>query len=452
MIPFPISEASPVEHCADLPEAADCVVIGGGVTGVMTAYWLARAGQKTVLLEKGRVAAEQSSRNWGWIRQQGRDPAELPIMVEAARHWRELAPQLDTDIGLTQGGVLYLANCVNSLGAYETWLPHAKANGVDSVLLDRAALGGLLPGVKGDWPGALWTASDMRAEPWLAVPALARLAVANGVAIRENCAARGLDLSAGRVAGVVTEDGLVRTSAVVVAGGAWSRLLLQSCGVHIPQLSVRASAGATEPLPEVTQIAVADDHMAFRRRADGGYTLASAGFHEMLVGRDAFRSLPKYLPQLRADPFGSRILPWAPHGYPDGWRTKRRWSVDAPGPFEAIRVLNPRPHMGRLRRTGRAFGAAIEGLGEGLGEVRLRAAWAGMIDTMPDLVPVIDSAETVPGLTVATGMSGHGFGIGPGMGRVVADLVMGAVPGHDLTRFRLGRFSDGSAIDLGPAL
>ena len=83
--------------------------------------------------------------------------------------------------------------------------------------------------------------------------------------------------------------------------------------------------------------------------------------------------------------------------------------------------------------------------------MRLRAAWAGMIDTMPDVVPVIDRVAAVPGLTVATGMSGHGFGIGPGVGRIVADLVLGRPPGHDLTRFRLGRFSDGSPIELGPS-
>jgi hypothetical protein len=69
-----------------------------------------------------------------------------------------------------------------------------------------------------------------------------------------------------------------------------------------------------------------------------------------------------------------------------------------------------------------------------------------MIDTLPDVVPVVDRVEKLPGLTIATGMSGHGFGIGPGMGRVVADLVAGNDPGHDLTRFRLSRFTDGSAI------
>ncbi len=448
MIPFPISELSAPEHLSPLPETADCVVIGGGVVGVMTAYWLARAGQRVVLVEKGRIAGEQSSRNWGWIRCQGRDPDELPIMVEAARHWRDLAPQLDSDIGLVQGGVLYLAKDAAEMESYAGWLPVAQSCDVDTVLLDRAGLADLMPGLRGDYAGGLWTASDMRAEPWLAVPALARLAAREGAVIRETCAARGLDRQAGRVTGVLTEAGRVATASVVVAGGAWSRLFLQGCGVKIPQLSVRASAAATGPLPDVSQIAAEGRGTAFRRRADGGYTLAPGGFHELFIGPDAFASLPSFLPQLRRSPFGTRYLPMAPRGYPDAWGTTRRASPDRPGPFEAIRVLNPRPNMARLQRLVREFRAHFPALPE----VTLNCAWAGMIDSMPDLVPVIDHAATVPGLTIATGMSGHGFGIGPGIGRVVADLVMGHDPGHDLRRFRLGRFSDGSKIDLGPAL
>jgi len=75
-----------------------------------------------------------------------------------------------------------------------------------------------------------------------------------------------------------------------------------------------------------------------------------------------------------------------------------------------------------------------------------------MIDAMPDVVPIVDRVQAISGLVVATGMSGHGFGIGPGIGRVVSDMIQGNEIGHDLTRFRLSRFSDGSAIRLGPAL
>ena len=106
---FPFTLSRRVLSGAVPPPAADVVVVGGGVIGVMTALFLARAGVRVVLLEKGRVAAEQSSRNWGWIRAQGRDPAELPIAMEARRLWSDIAADLDEDIGLRTTGVTYLA-------------------------------------------------------------------------------------------------------------------------------------------------------------------------------------------------------------------------------------------------------------------------------------------------------------------------------------------------------
>jgi glycine/D-amino acid oxidase-like deaminating enzyme len=444
----PVQLVAPVNFPGPPPAETDVVVIGGGIIGVMTAYHLAGRGLRAMVLEKGRIAGEQSSRNWGWIRCQGRDPAELPIMVEASRDWAALAAETGAEaLGFQRSGVLYLANSARDLARFEAWLPHATALGLDTRMLTRAEVRGLLPGHAADWPGGIWTASDGRAEPGRAVPALAWLAAAKGVRIVENCAVRRLDIAAGRVAGVATEVGRIACTSVVLAGGAWSSLFLRNEGIALPQLSVRATVAATAPLPEVFPGNAADAHFAFRRRLDGGYTLAPGHFHEVLIGPDAVRHFAKYLPQLRADPFGSRYLPASPKSYPDAWTTPRRWQADAASPFEACRVLDPRPHQASVERIAQAFGAAFPCLGE----VRIAKAWAGMIDTMPDVVPVIDCAP-VPGLTIATGMSGHGFGIGPGVGRVVADLVAGRATGHDLTRFRFSRFSDGSPIRLGGAL
>ena len=78
-------------------------------------------------------------------------------------------------------------------------------------------------------------------------------------------------------------------------------------------------------------------------------------------------------------------------------------------------------------------------------------AWAGMIDVTPDQVPVLDETP-LPGFYIATGLSGHGFGIGPGVGRVMADMILGRAPQHDLRRFRFSRFSDGSRVELGPSI
>ncbi|MEM9576045.1 MAG: FAD-binding oxidoreductase [Pseudomonadota bacterium] len=443
-----ISLKTPVTYADRQPTEADVVVIGGGVIGVSTALFLARKGQRVVLLEKGRIAGEQSSRNWGWIRQQGRDPDELPLMKEANRLWRSLAAETNVDIGLTQGGVTYLAEDEAALDRYAAWLPFAQDLEIDTRLLSAQETEALIPGMSKSYAGALYTASDMRAEPWLAVPALAGIAVREGAQIIENCAVRCLDISGGRISGVITEQGRIRASEVVLAGGAWCALFLANHGVHLPQLSVRATVAATTALPVVFPGGAADRKIAFRARCDGGYTLAAGGFHELLVGPAALRALPKFLTQLRAEPFGTRFLPFAPKGYPDAWLTQRRWDGDMPSPFEAQRVLDPKPNARKVDALQQGFARLFPDLPS----FRIADAWAGMIDTMPDLVPVVDRIAQVPGLTVGTGMSGHGFGIGPAMGRVLAALVLGEETGHNLHRFRFERFRDGSEMQLGPAL
>ncbi|MFK7743434.1 MAG: NAD(P)/FAD-dependent oxidoreductase [Roseobacter sp.] len=446
--PFPLSLHTQVAYPGPPPAQADVVVIGGGVIGVSTALFLARAGQRVVLLEKGRIAAEQSGRNWGWIRQQGRDLDELPIMMEANHHWRALAADTNVDIGLTQSGVTYLARTQDQLAAYEAWRNKAKGAGVDTTLLSAAQTAHLVPGMSKLYAGALHTPSDMRAEPWVAVPALAGIAARAGAQLVENHAVRCLDLHAGKIIGVFTETGKIATSQVVLAGGAWSSLFLANHGVQLPQLSVRATLAATSNLPVITPGGVADDTIAFRARQDGGYTLAPGSFHELMIGPSAFRDLPKFLTQLRADPFGTRFLAKAPKGYPDAWGTPRRWDADMVTPFERMRVLNPTPNAAKLAKLKREF-ARLFPL---LPDFAFKCTWAGMIDTMPDLVPVVDRVDAIQGLTLGTGMSGHGFGIGPAMGRILADMAMGRPVGHDLRRFRLARFSDGSQIDLGGGL
>lgn len=442
----PIAAHAAPQFRDPLPPAADVVVIGGGIAGVTTALYLARGGLSVVLCEKGLVAAEQSSRNWGWVRAQGRDEAEIPVMLTARRLWHGLAQDLGDVLGLATCGVSYLARDEATLARYEGWLAVARRHGLDSRILGRDELARALPHEAG-WVGALQTPSDMRAEPGTAVPAIARLAAREGVTIREHCAVRALDVQAGRVCGVMTEDGPIRADRVLLAGGAWSGLFAGNAGLGLPQLSVRATVAATAPLPEVWPGAATDPGFAFRRRADGGYTLAPGTGHDFWTGPAAFRHLRAFLPMIRRDLSQTRLQPIAPAGYPDAWHTPRRWRPDQTTPFEAMRVLNPTPNPRRLRRLQRDFAAAFPRMGVPV----LRAAWAGMIDTTPDQVPVLDETP-IPGFFIATGLSGHGFGIGPGVGHVMARLIQGRDPGHDLARFRFARFSDNTPIALGPDL
>lgn len=443
---FPFATLPPIRFPGPPPLHTDVVVVGGGIIGIMTAWHLAARGLQVVVCEKGRVAAEQSSRNWGWIRKQGRDPAELPLVIDALEQWPALSAETGDRIGFRRTGVLFLARSEQEMADHAAFMAHARAHRLDTVLLTAAEVADKL-GPAGGWVGGMWTASDARAEPWVAVPLIARRAAERGVRIVEGLAVRGLDRAGGKVIGVVTEHGRIRCGAVVVAGGAWSRLLLGAEGVALPQLSVLSSVAATVPLPEVFAGNALDSVFAFRRRADGGYTIAPWASHDFFIGRDAFASLRAYLPVLRQDWRHTGFRAAAPAGFPDAWGTARRWSADGPSPFERCRILNPAPNLRVLGRVQDAFARAFPALGR----PALAATWGGMIDTLPDVVPVIDRAP-LPGLFIATGMSGHGFGIGPGVGRAMADLVTGATPPHDLGRFRLARFGDGSVLAPGPGL
>ncbi len=442
---FPITSAQAPRYVGALPDEVDLIVIGGGIIGICTALYAARSGTKVVVLEKGLVAAEQSTRNWGWIRQQGRDPAEMPIMAEALQLWAELSEETNDQIGLRTAGVTYFAKSASALAGYEKWHPHAAENGVTSTILSSAEIAAMFPDLSDAPIGGLHTATDCRAEPWVAVPAIAEIAIREGVQIIEHCAVRCLDITDGKVTGVMTEKGRVAAPRVVLAGGAWSALFLRNHGIQMPQLSVRSQVVATEPLANVGESAVSAKRLAYRRRSDGGYTLAPAGAPDLYVGPDAVRALPKYLNQLKEDPFGCMLLPNAPKGYPDGWTTKRRWKADDVSPFEHLRILDPKPTTRVIAKLAKDFQTMFPHLGE----VRIKTAWAGMIDTMPDIVPVVDHGP-IEGLVIGTGMSGHGFGIGPAMGRVLADMSAGRPTGYDLTRFRFNRFTDGTVMVPGP--
>ena len=321
----------------------DVAIIGGGIIGCSTAYFLARSGVSVAVFEKGRIGGEQSGRNWGWVRQQCRSPVELPLMMQSLRLWKELPAQLGEDIGFRQGGTLYLAENEAELAGLAEWLAVAREHGLDT-RSSRAANSRPRSPPGDRWTGALYTASDGRAEPSRATRAIARGAKAAGAVIASRTAVRGIESAAGRVAGVVTEHGRVAARAVVCAAGAWTRLFCGSLGIRVPQLPVLNSVARTAPAPELLAGQAWSPAIAIRRRADGGYTVAHGHTSIHSIVPASFREgLNTCRHSARA---ASRCgSPWAARSSARSRRPRAGRSI-AKSPFERERVLIRR----RMRR------------------------------------------------------------------------------------------------------
>jgi glycine/D-amino acid oxidase-like deaminating enzyme len=441
---FRFNDTMPVTFCDELPEKADVIVIGAGVIGISTAWYLRQQGLTVLVCDKGRVAGEQSSRNWGFVRVTVRDPAEVPIAQDSLRCWDEISQSIDDDTGFTRQGILLLAETESEMADCEAWMTVAAQYGVDTHLFGATDVAKHIRGAGDGWRGGIVTPSDARAEPFKAVPAIARGLQQRGGLIRENCAVRTLDMAAGKVCGVVTEHGRVRTDAVVCAAGAWSNLFLGNHGIRFPQLTVRGTVVRTAAADEIYPGAAGLKDVFLRRRQDGGYTVTSEWF-DHTIGANSFRYFRDFMRTLATGShIGMRLgSDAAQRGIMDG-----KWSGSEPTPFEAHRVLNPAPSGVGVQKIRKHLAKRVPQLAD----IEFVETWAGMVDATPDIVPVMDQVETHPGLFLASGFSGHGFGIGPGAGKVMANLVTGRDTGFDLSRFRFSRFADGSKIRPGPAI
>jgi glycine/D-amino acid oxidase-like deaminating enzyme len=201
---------------------------------------------------------------------------------------------------------------------------------------------------------------------------------------------------------------------------------------------VRASVARTSVVENGPTPALWDGPTAFRKRADGGYTIADGAPIVVPLTPDSFRYFLHFVPMMKMEWKGIRLK--LNQRFFAEWQEAAAVPWDRPSPYEAVRILDPLPDqkyldalLARLRSRYAAFAGAS-----------LEQSWAGFIDVMPDAVPVISEVEKVTGLIVATGFSGHGFGISPGAGHLVADIACGTKPIADPREFRLSRFFDGS--------
>jgi glycine/D-amino acid oxidase-like deaminating enzyme len=431
---MPIPSLKDIVPDKALPIETDVVVIGGGIIGVSTALYLAKEGLRVCVCEKGKIGAEQSGRNWGWVRQMGREDAEMPLSLVSLGIWRSFSEQYGVDLGYRESGITYLSKTAKEIKQAEGWAETGNRHKLPQTVSRDNEIATLLHGIQPGFRMALHTASDGRAEPSLAAPGIANVAQAHGAQIYTQCAVRGIETNGGKVTSVVTERGEIRCKKVVIAGGAWTRLFLGNLGINFPQLKLLGSVARVEGVTGVPDMPVGGGGFAYRPRLDGGYTIARRGLNDAHITPDSFRLFFDYMPVFLKswDELSLKIG----REFLKEWSVPRHWKLDEPSPFEKVRILDPMPNEQFIEKALKTLSKAFPEFEK----AKITHQWAGLIDATPDGMPVISEIEGHSGLFISSGYSGHGFGLGPGAGLLTAQIVAGTKPCVDPEPYSFRRF------------
>lgn len=419
-----------------LPPTVDVVVVGSGITGAATAAAVAARGASVVLLDKERgPAREGSGRAQGSLRVQGRHGAEFPLAQEALKLWTEAAE--DGDFELVTGGNLYFRTSDDELPVLRHLVSEAHQAGLTDVeLLDAEQTREIIPCATGPFLGAMWSPVDAHCQPEKGTEYYVRRARRSGAHIAYNIKVTQLLEAGGHITGVNTTAGPVRAHAVVVAAGVWTPYLAKTVGLKVPIMPVIMSELETEPVkPLFTQTIRAVGFGARQRPC--GRVVVSAGLNAKVthgVSLTDLNGLRYWLPRamtfrrnLRLGLDTGRILQQLRHRTTLG--------------TELIPDKSPEPAVDRP-----LVDSSLTRLCNVIPELRgARAAryWGGLVDMTPDGLPVIDGTAGPSGLTLITGLSGHGFTLGPAIGEIAADLSDTGTTSRPIDAFRLSRYTSG---------
>ncbi len=369
---------------------ADVVVIGGGVEGTSIAYQLAKRGTNVTLLEARQLASAASGASAGGVRQQGRDPRELPIAMRAIAMWPGLSDELGADVDYHQQGHLVLVENEADIPVLEQRVNDQQDLGLDVRMLYGDDVRAVAPGVGEQILAGSYCPTDGHANPIWTTKAFGAAAARAGATILEETPATGIRTDSGRVTGVETEDGLIETDWVVNAAGAWSPRIAAMVGVELP-IHTRAPQMVltTQMTHDLDPVVGCVGRMLSLKQLRTGHYLIGGGWPASVY---------------------QDILP------PIG----RNRHNSIAGSADHSSAIWP-----RLKRTS------------------IMRVWAGLEAETDDVVPILGPVKGVEGFLMAAGFSGHGFALSPYIGVLTADLITEGETAIPIERLYLERFESG---------
>jgi sarcosine oxidase subunit beta len=381
----------------------DAVVVGGGIVGVASAYYLARRGVDVTVLERSGVGSGNTGRANGGIRAQFSSPVSVALSQASIAVWEDFEAAFGVDIGYRQPGYLFLVREEATAEQFRENVAVQNRLGVPSEYLTPGEAADRCPGLQADqFRGATYSPTDGFADPNLALQGFVGAARDEGVEIRTDTEVTDVHTDGERVTGVETPAGTVPADYVVNAAGAWARRIGGMAGLDLPVSPRRRKLAVLDPatpVPESTPFVVDVDGDAHFRPEREGAVVAGGHFAD---------ADPEVDPDTVDE---STSLDWA------------------------AQVIES------LAEVADYFGP----------ETRVRRGWAGVYAVTPDHHPII--GETRPGFVNAVGFSGHGFMQSPATGQVVAELVVdGEASLVDVSDLGADRFKCGEHLHEGTVI
>ena len=366
---------------------ADVIIIGGGIMGCATAYRLAKQGVDVLVLEKKEIGNGGSCRNAGGVRQSARDPKELPLaMYAVANIWPHLSEELGVDVEYHQGGNLRLGLTEKDIKVLENHTAKSLKLGLDVKMISGDGAREICPYMSKEVVAASWCPTDGHANPLTTTLGFYKNARALGVVFHMGEKVVKLEKVHGKLRRVCTKTTVYEADQVLVAAGYASRFLTQTVGIDVPMREELIEALVTEAEPKMfpQMLGTADADFYGHQTNHGSFVFGGATGMESTVLDNG---------------------------------TNRTSSLTAPCICRGIMKYVPKLADAKIVRT-----------------------WAGYEDLSIDGIPVISKVEEVPGLLLACGFTGHGFGISPVVGQLLAQLAAGETPMLSLQEFRYDRF------------